>query len=232
MSGSSGTERKERRVRWGMAALVLILAGVGSYAWSLVRSGDPFAPGTRVFNGNAIELSFPAGWNVHDQGWPTTGFGSTFAILGTQPWGLCLPFDLNCHYQLRLEPSQISVALEIWQMFGEDLCAVGADRSDLAGRGPGDPPAQGRLMRVDGRPTLQTDYAVNQTDYYHADEWRSWVIAAPGSTVTTYTIFAQYRGPGVPRFREQLDDMVASVRFVGSAPGLVPGQLDCGAPFP
>lgn len=227
-----GQPHGARRLNLRVVVLLLVLAGIAGVLWSLTRSGEPFAPGTRVFRGSGILLSYPAGWKVSDLGWPSTGFGSTIAIIGTQPWGLCLPTDLNCHYGLRLDPSQISVELSSGQMFGHDICEVGVDRSDLAGRGPGDPPAQGRLMRVDGRPTLQTDYTVNQADYYHSDEWRTWVIAAPGSTVATYRISAMYRGPGVSAFRQQLDDLIASVRFAAPATLTDPGPRDCGAPFP
>ena len=218
--------------RLPVVLLVLALAVVASVLWSLTRSGDSFAHGTRVFRGSGIEFSYPAGWNVSDQGWASTGLGSTFAILGTQPWGLCLPIDLNCHYQVRLESSQIGVSVSLATMAGENICTVAVDRSDLAGRGPSDPSAEGRLMRVGGRPTLQTDYLVNQADYYHSDQWRKWVIAAPGSTVHYYEISAMYRGPGVAEFRQQLDDLIGSVRFVGPARQPEPGPHDCSAPFP
>jgi hypothetical protein len=232
MASTLSQRHRSWRMNLLVVVLLLVVAAMGYLLWSLTRSGEPFAPGVRAFRQGGIAFAYPAGWNVHDAFWGSVGLGSTLAILGTQPWGLCLPMDLNCHYQLRLEPSQISVELSSGQMLGEDVCAVGVDRTDLAGRGPGDPPAQGRLMRVDGRPTLQTDYAVNQRDYYHADEWRSWVIAAPGGTVATYTVFAQYRGPGVPVFRQQLDDLIASIRFVVPPPLEDPGPQDCGAPFP
>ena len=216
-----------RRVVAGMV-LVGVVAGV--LLW-LTRSGDPFAPGTRSFSGNGIVFAYPAGWIVNDQGWPSTGFGSTFAIIGTQPWGACLPGDLNCHYQLRLEPGQISVELSSGQMPGPSICAIAVDRSDLAGRGPNDPPAEGHLLRVDGRPTLQTDYAVNQTDYYHSDAWRSWVIAAPGSVARTYRIQAMYRGPGAAEFHQQLDALIATVKFDAANQEGAGGPADCGAPF-
>jgi hypothetical protein len=215
--------RFNRRV----AALVIVVAVFGGVFWSLVRSGDPFAIGTRSFTGSGISLSYPAGWIVNDQGWATSGLGSTFAFLGTQPWGACLPSDINCHYQLRLEPSQISVALARGLGPSPTICEVGANRSDLAGRGPSDPPATGHLLRVDGRPTLQTDYTVNQTDYYHSDEWRTWVIAAPGTTAEVYRVDAMYRGPGNEAFRQQLDALIASIKFTDSG-----GPADCGAPFP
>ena len=215
-----------------LVAVLVAVGAVAAFLWTSMRSGDPFAPGTRSFSDNGISLSYPAGWNVYDWGWLSTGFGSTFAIIGTQAWGACLPVDLTCHYQLRLEPSQISVEFSSGQVPGPSVCELGVARSDLAGRGPNDPPAVGRLMRVDGRPTLQTDYAVNQTDYYISDAWRSWVIAAPGSIAWAYRIEARYRGPGDAEFRRQLDAMIASVKFGGAAHQTDGEPGDCGAPFP
>lgn len=230
--GSTGSVRVIGRLSRRRIVAIILIGVVASALWWLTRSGDPFAKGTRLFDTGGIVLSYPAGWTVQALGWPSSGFGSTFAIIGTEPWGLCLPTDLNCHYQVRLEPGQISVGFSSGQMPGPSVCEIGVDRSDLANRGPTDPAATGRLMRVDGRPTLQTDYAVNQLDYYHSDEWRKWVIAAPGSTRRTFVIDAMYRGPGVPAFRQQLDDMIASLRFSNESVELEAGPHDCGAPFP
>ena len=219
--------------RVALVAFVLFVVAIVGGLWSILRGGDPFAPGTRTFTANGITLSYPAGWMVNQAIPPSSGLGSTFAIIGTQPWGLCLPLDINCHDDLRLEPSQISVQLGSGLSGGGSLCEIAIDRSDLAGRGPGDPPATGHLVRIDGRPTLETDYAVGQTDYYRSDAWRTWVIAAPGTTTSIYRIEAMYRGPGDSTFSQQLDDLVASLRFVeptASLAGSEPG--DCGPPFP
>ena len=131
---------------------------------------------------SGLELDYPADWSVNDQGWPTTGFGEDLAIIGTLPWGPCAASDLNCHYQQQLDPGQITVEIGTLSLVADgNICDLGRTRSDLVGRGPSDPPATGSLTRVDGRPTVRTDYAVGQTDYYRSDEWRDWLIAAPGS---------------------------------------------------
>ena len=222
---------RRRRVgcrRVALVAFVLFVVAIVGGLWSLLRGGDPFAAGTRSFSANGITLSYPAGWMVNDRLPATSGFGQTFAILGTLPWGLCLPYDINCHNDVRLDPSQISVQLGSGLSAAGSLCDIAVDRSDLAGRGPSDPLATGHLVRVDGRPTLETDYAVGQTDYYHSDAWRTWVIAAPGTTTSIYRIEAMYRGPGDSTFSQQLDDLVASLRFVEPAASLAGGQPgDC-----
>jgi hypothetical protein len=213
--------------------LLAVVVGLASVvAWATIRGGDPFAAGTSSFSAAGVTLTYPAGWIVNDKLPRSSGLGQTFAILGTQPWGLCLPFDINCHFEERLEPSQISVNLSRGILGGGSVCEIGVDRSDLAGRGPTDPPATGHLVRVDGRPALQTDYAVNGADYYHADAWRNWVIAAPGSTSEVFWIEAMYRGPGAETFHRQLDDLVASLRFDLLAAPSDAGPTDCGAPFP
>ena len=231
MTQSSLPAVPRRRPRLRVIALALVVILAAGCWWALLRGGDPFSVGTRTLNRATISLEYPAGWIVHDAIGGSSGLGQTIAILGTQPWGLCLPFDENCHSAMQLEPSQISVSLGSGIVGGDSVCDIGADRHDLAGRGPGDPPATGHLLRVDGRPTLQTDYAVNQTDFYHSDEWRNWVIAAPGSTQSVFRVEARYRGPGVDRFRQQLDDLVASIRL-SATPEAGDGPTNCGAPFP
>ena len=225
-------ERKPAQTgRGGILALAILVAVAGG-SWWATRTGKPLAQGTLPFENQDLALSYPAGWLVWDLGWPSTGFGSTFAILGTEGWGFCVPTDLNCHYEVKLEPGQISVSLSTMFLPVSNVCEVGRDRPDLAGRGPDDPPAVGHLMRVDGRPTLATDYAVNQSDYYRSDEWRTWKIAAPGSVRQTFVIDAMYRGPGVSEFRRQLDALVASIHFVGQAAAPNGEPRDCAAPFP
>ena len=235
MTPPTGPARPERRPRRQprrrfVAVAVVALVAAGGW-WTFLRAGDPFASGTRAFNSNGVTLSYPAGWLVNQALPASSGLGSTFAIIGTQPWGPCLPLDLNCHLEQRLEPSQISVSLGLGILGGDTVCDIARDRHDLADRGPGDPPATGHLLRVDGRPTLQTDYAVNGLDYYRSDEWRHWVIAAPGSTQSVYRIEAMDRGPGTDRFRAQLDALVASIRFT-LPPEAGDGPADCGSPFP
>ena len=116
-------------------------------------------------------------------------------------------------------------------LLGDGVCEIGASRSDLARTGPNDPAGSGLLMRVDARPTLQTRYAVGRQDYYRADEWRRWLIAAPGTIRRAYTIDAKYQGADIATFRAQLDAMVASIRLSGDAPA-IDGPVNCGPPFP
>jgi hypothetical protein len=213
-----------------MLVVVLLTAAVGGAFWWL-QLGRDRSGGTQHFAGHGLEMDVPGSWNVHSGFMPSTGTGSTFAVVGTQPWGLCLPFDLNCYYERRLEPGQISVDLSLG-FLNEGICETGATRSDLAGRGPDDPVATGSLARVGGRPALQVDYAVGEKDYYRSDEWRSWTIAAPGTTLSAYVISARYRAPGVDAFRAELDRMMATVRFVNPAQLGAGGPPDCGPPFP
>lgn len=206
-----------------LGLVVLVAQNLGGLKGLLLGASRPFAVA-------GMTMDLPAEWSVNSTGWPSTGLGSTWAIVGTMPWGLCLPTDINCHYQERLSGGQIEVQFGMIGLL-DDFCRIGATRSDLAGRGPDDPIATGRLMRIDGRPTLQTDYAVGRRDYYRSDEWRRWMIAGPDSLGSAYTIDAKYQGPDVTRFRAQLDAMIASLRLTDSARAGDPAT-DCGAPFP
>lgn len=218
-----------RAVPWlavGVVVLgVAILAApkLGTVSGLLLGASRPFAVA-------GLTMDLPADWSVNSTGWPSTGFGSTWAIVGTMPWGACQGSDLNCHYQERLSGGQIEVEFGMVGLI-DDFCQTGATRSDLAGRGPDDPIAAGRLMRVDGRPTIQTDYAVGRHDYYRSDEWRRWLIAGPDSLGSAYTIDAKYQGPDVVRLRTQLDAMIASIRLTTPIRVGDPAA-DCGPPFP
>jgi hypothetical protein len=209
---------------------IAVITGVAVVNWLSKAAGTQLNM-TRHVAEHSLELDIPFAWDVNTLIPPSTGFGSTFAVLGTQPWGPCLPFDINCHYQQRLGPSQISVELALGGV-NEDFCEVGASRSDLAGRGAGDPVPTGRLMRIDGRPVIQTDYDVRRLDYYHSDEWRDWRIAAPGTTFYVYDISARYQGPDTLVFRSQLDAMIASITITPDPQLGDDDQADCGAPFP
>ncbi|MCI0584642.1 MAG: hypothetical protein L0227_17425 [Chloroflexi bacterium] len=216
------------------AIVTAVLGGAALVAaWSMLAAGNPFATGTQRYAArDDITFEFPASWGHWDIFPPTTGLGSLVVIVGTQPWGPCPPIDINCHYAQRLGDGQISVEVSKG-LYPADFCDVGATRSDLQGRGPGDPAATGRLGRVDGRPAIQTDYAVGRADYYGADEWREWTVAVPGSLREVFRISARYRGPGVDEFRTQLDELVASIRLNRAiVPNAGGGPVDCGDPFP
>ncbi|MGH2406466.1 MAG: hypothetical protein ACRDF7_00115 [Candidatus Limnocylindrales bacterium] len=180
-----------------------------------------------------LNLDYPASWAINAAGWPSTGPGSTWAVLGTLPWGDCARSDLNCHYQVRLEAGQIQVEVGMVGMMSVDLCNFGAQRPDLAGRGPADPVATGSLTRVAGRPTVRTDYAFGGAGYYQADEERVWLIAFPGTLSSAYSIDAMYRGPGLDDLRGEVDRLIASIRIDATETNLVTGaSTDCPAPFP
>jgi hypothetical protein len=189
--------------------------------------------GTRHLSVQGLELDYPADWSVYDQGWFSTGLGRPLAIIGTLPWGPCAASDINCHYERRLDPGQITVQIGLGLVTGaDDICQLGATRPDLAGRGANDPPATGSLTRVDGRPAVRTDYVVGQTDYYHSDGWRDYLIAAPGSIKEAFSIDAKYRGPDLDNLRNELDELIASVRLGDGTTGSDTQGTDCGPPFP
>jgi hypothetical protein len=213
------------------ATLAIVAVGVGLGVVGRFPSVD--LGGLHHFKSEGIEFDYPASWSIHDQLPPTTGFGSTWAILGTHAWpASCGASDINCYYEAKLEPGTIAVEVGLLAMPQSDfdLCTRGASGSDLQGRGPDDPLATRTLTRVDGRPALRTRYDVGGKDYYGSDEWQDWDIAAVGTVHEAYTIHALFRGPGTDALQADLDRLIASIRLTPAMGGQ--GPADCGAPFP
>ena len=129
---------------------VAFVAAVIAVAGLLLRGGIWQGVGTRHYAANGVEFDYPSGWTIHDKIPGTTGLGSEFLILGTLPWGPCDDYDINCHYQQKLDPGQVTIGFGWLAVSGTDLCELGSTSSDLAGRGPGDPPATRTLLRLAG----------------------------------------------------------------------------------
>jgi hypothetical protein len=229
-----GTGARSGRA-WLAIAAVLVLVAVGVGAVAIPRtSGGPGSRGLRHFQAQGLDFDFPATWTIHDQLPSSTGFGQTFAVIGTHAWpSSCGASDINCYYEATLEPGTIAVNVGAvyFPATDDDLCVRGATGIDLQGRGPDDPVATRTLIRVDTRPTLRTTYAVGGKDYYLSDEWLDWEIAAAGTADEAYTIDAKVRGPGTDAMKAELDALIASIRLT-PGPNAGQGPADCGAPFP
>ena len=205
---------------------------IGSLAVTLVVALALWLrPANRHFEEGGLAFDYPSSWDIHYPG-PSTGMGQTFAILGTLPWGPCGATDVNCHFQERLDRGEIQVDVGITAGFGTDFCTWAAERPDLAGRTAADPPVSGnRYFRVDGRPAIETTFAVHGMDYYLSDEWRIYRFAAADGIGQTYVINASYRGPGLDGFHDALDRLIASIHLT-PIQAVVPPVPDCGSPFP
>lgn len=225
---------RARTVRaWIALAATLTIVAVSVGLGVVGRFPTVDLGGLHHYKAEGIEFDYPASWSIHDQLPPTTGSGSTWAILGTHAWpASCGASDVNCYYEAKLEPGTIAVevGLQAMPQSDLDLCTRGASGSDLQGRGPDDPLATQTLTRVDGRPALRTVFAVGGKDYYGSDEWRNWDIAAVGTVHEAYTIHALVRGPGTDALQGDLDRLIASIRLTPAMGGQ--GPADCGAPFP
>jgi hypothetical protein len=180
------------------------------------------------FAANGIAFDVPAPWRIHDQIPASSGMGSTLALIGTMPWGPCDAYDINCHYQERLSRHEIQVDVSVQAMLGTDFCTYAHDRPDMD-RTDGVRVTETHYIRVDGHPAISTVFSLDSPDYYLSDQWRTWVIAAFDSMGGTYRISAEWRGPGDDEFIEQLDGLIASIRFDASGQAGLP---NCGAPFP
>ena len=230
-----GSRPRPRRTWFAIAAALAVVA-VG-LRFAIMAPAPAAGPGgLHHFHAEGIDFDYPSTWAIHDQLPSSSGFGQTWAIIGTQPWpSSCGPSDLNCYYEAKLEPGTIAVDVGVSYMPSTDvdLCSRAASGSDVQGRGPDDPVATQTAIRVDGRPTLRTVYAVGGKDFYGSDEWLDWDIAPVGTVDEAYTIHARYRGPGAEAMKSELDTLIASIRLTPSqiATGSDPGA-DCGAPFP
>lgn len=215
------------------AALAIVAVAVG---FGVVDQSPTVGPGgLRHYEVQGIAFDYPASWSIHDRLPASSGFGSTWAILGTHAWpATCGASDINCYDEAKLEPGTIAVDVGVHYMPSTDvdLCTRGATGSDIQGRGPDDPVATQTLIRVDGRPTLRTTYAVDGKDYYLSDEWLDWEIAAVGTVDTAYLIDAKVRGPGTDALKADLTALVASIHLTPSSLGGNDATTDCGAPFP
>lgn len=215
------------------AAFALVAVGIGVAAIPH-SSGGPTDGGLNHFHTQGLDFDYPGSWSIHDQLPASSGFGQTWAIIGTQPWpSSCGASDINCYYEAKLEPGTIAVDIGVsyFPATDDDLCVRGATGTDLQGRGPDDPLATRSLIRVDGRPTLRTAYAVGGKDYYLSDEWLDWEIAPVGTVDEAYAISSKVRGPGDDAMKAALDALIASIRLT-PGPDSGQGPADCGAPFP
>lgn len=191
-------------------------------------------PSTNRYQTEGFGFDFPAAWQLHDEMPATTGFGQPLAVLGTVPWGPCLSYDLNCHYEQKLAPGQIEVNVTHLFLMSEDgFCGYAQERPDIQGRGPTDPQVTDTsYFRISGRPAIYTQYAVNGTDYYVSDEWRTWMVAPWDSTRDVFEINAKFRGPGDDDFRAALARLVESISLPPHFGPGYPAASPCGDPFP
>ena len=214
--------------------LVVVAVGVGIAAIPH-SSGGPRDLGPRHYHAEGIDFDYPAAWTIHDQLPTSSGFGSVWAVIGTHAWpSSCGASDINCYYEAKLEPGTIAVDVGMSYMpsTDDDLCTRGATGSEVQGRGPDDPVATQTLIRVAGRPTLRTTYAVDGKDYYGSDEWLNWEIAPIGTVDAAYFFNAKVRGPGTDALKADLAALIASIRLTPSQIAGNDPSADCGAPFP
>jgi hypothetical protein len=229
-----GAGTRSGRAWLAIAAVVALVAvGVGTVAIPH-SSGGPGNGGLNHFHSQGLDFDYPGSWTIHDQLPASTGFGQTWAVIGTHAWpSSCGASDVNCYYEAKLEPGTIAVNIGVsyFPSAADDVCIRGTTGADLQGRGPDDPVATRSLIRVEGRPTLKTMYAVDGKDYYLSDEWLDWTIASVGTVHEAYFIDAMVRGPGTDTMKAELDALIASIRLT-PGPNAAQGPADCGAPFP
>jgi hypothetical protein len=223
------------RVVFPLVVGALIIATIALAIWLRPETSSFQWPSDATrFDNNGISFSYPASWTVNDKLPATTGMGQTIALLGTQRWGACAAYDINCHYEQKLDPGAIEVRIERAVAVGGDggFCSYARYRPDLQGRVSTDPQVvETRLFRVLGHPVIYTAYAVNGTDYYLSDEWRQWTIGVSDAGNEVFGIDSRFRGPGVDALHAALDAMVQTVQ-IGASPYNPPPQGNCTDLFP
>jgi hypothetical protein len=203
-----------------LAVLPLVIAGAIA-----VAGHQP-----QKFSANGIAFEVPSSWHIYDKIPPTTGMGQLFVIVGTTSWGPCDEYDINCHFSERFNRQEIEVQVAAGYQLGDGFCAFARTRPDMD-RDDGVRVTETHYLRIDGRPAISTTYSLDSPDYYLANGWKEWKIAARDSTEAVFDISARWRGPGDDAFLAELDRMIASIRLGASAYGSSSAG-DCGDPFP
>jgi hypothetical protein len=120
--------RKPRR-RTAIAAFVVVA--------TVVLVASSVYNGTKRVSLGGLSFDVPFSWNVHTQIPPSTGLGTTLALIGTLPWGDCDAYDVNCHFQERLDRHEIQVEVSVGFLAGSDICAYALDNPDAVPRTDG-----------------------------------------------------------------------------------------------
>jgi hypothetical protein len=196
------------RLAAAAAAVAVIGAalGVGLFIGGRLPAGTGISAEDGEFHGGGLSFRYPESWTVYPAN-AVGSFGSIFAVIGTADLSDCRGsggyVDVNCAYAHRLEPGTVRLV-------------VGTAAGLGMPRFPDRKPPGGWQLFVDGLPALVEESGPNAADA--SDLSVNWTMA------TGYTLSASLRGPGIDQMREQLDALVASIRFDEAPPPLPTGE--------
>jgi hypothetical protein len=230
-SGRRAARFNSRMLVAGMAALVLVVALV-PLAISLrsnrgpaiaapsasAASKTPTAPaGTLAhFDRDGLAFDYPASWTASVSGFNMhyitildflgTGTGlATCTAITPGPADQFLT-STECGAYLHVQPGQ--VAVELSSQDGPPHGPI--DPTNPAGLSSGE-----KYVTVGGLPATFQDDLVSGSGAMVA---LNWTLSMPGEIYGTYSIHAEFKGPGAAEMRAQVETLVASIRYDPAAP--------------
>ena len=134
-----------------------------------------------------VSFDYPAGWAVYYSGDVST-MDSGLVIVSSRPLLACK--SASCQRYV-VPPGTIAIEFRV-------------------GGGPGAPNWSTAKETVGGQPAIRQDFTIPTADM---DEGHSWSVRLAVSRRRTLGIYASLRGPELPALRQQLDDVLNSVRI-------------------
>lgn len=201
-----------RRSILPILAAVALAACVGSPAPSSIVGSSP-PPGLATFHKNGLVFEYPAAWRVFHYS-EVSSFSNLIAYLATvdvpDPCTTSAN-ETSCGSTYRLDPDSLVVTV---RNNGNPTFDI------LQGR-----PSDAQAMTVGGLPAYVEPESA-QVLGIGADVGVVWTLSMPGSVDNFYTISADIRGPDTARLRDEVDALVASIRY---DPPVVPLSTNGGA---
>jgi hypothetical protein len=198
-------------MRRTVAAIGLVLAGCGGSALTTNDREASGMAGVAAFDEQGIAFDYPASWRAfHYQA--ISSFSNLIVYLGTVDVPNPCTTDGNttsCGASFRLAPNSIVVAVSGIGMPGFNI---------LDSHPPGS-----RALVIGGLPAY-VEPQVPSDPGVGADRTMSWTIARPGSVDNAFVIRADIRGPDVDGQAQQVEAVIASVRFDPPVVPLDPGE--------
>lgn len=188
-----------------LLAAVGLVTAAAALAFAFTRSTPDGGLATLRHESGPFGFDAPAHWEVHNASAAFSG-GFAEAVVGTVPVPVncrlaVIRLDINCYYQERLRPGDVSIVLGGAAFRGHD--AFQRMRAEAV------------QLVIDGRRVYRVDHVVTPDGYYRADRSATWYIERRIATAPDnfYTVDAQVRGPDADRLWSLVGILVGSLRF-------------------
>jgi hypothetical protein len=163
-------------------------------------AASPPGGGLQTFDEDGITFAYPAGWRDY-QVFSDTSMSSEFAELATA--------NIPNPCATSPQPSPVGSVCPDTNPMPPGSMVVDFSDSGVLGFAPGmSRPPRSTALTVDGLPAyFWTPPSPS------ADQTVAWAISRPGSLDNYYEIEARLQGPGINQLRQQLDALIASLRY-------------------